>query len=125
MSPGQNGGNAMTRKHDQHDPHTEEPPGEPLGRGRYDEGQATDEDLRTELRRHHGRYDDGERTDTTRPSDEELLRGRYDEGQATDEDLATGVRRPHGRYDEGSRAATHADTTDDGGDTGDESRSDF
>ncbi|MFD1506263.1 hypothetical protein FE374_17315 [Georgenia yuyongxinii] len=107
----------MTRKHD---PDAEEPRAAPPGRGRYDEGQASDEDLQAELGRHHGRYDDGERTDTTHPSTDELLRGRYDEGQATDADLAAGVRRPHGRYDEGTRAPD-ADSDD----AGDESRSDF
>lgn len=74
-----------------------------LDRGRFDEGQATDEDLATETRKPHGRYDEGERTGAD--AEPGATRGRYDRGQADEADLTTEARKAHGRYDDGERTA--------------------
>jgi hypothetical protein len=79
-----------------------------LSRGRFDEGQATDEDLATEAVKPHGRFDDGERAGTAAATGP--VRGRFDEGQATDEDLTAEARKPHGRYDEGERTTPLPET---------------
>ncbi|MHB1065158.1 MAG: hypothetical protein ACYC1Z_11840 [Georgenia sp.] len=72
-----------------------------LSRGRFDEGQATDEFLGTATAKPHGRFDEGERSvGAAKPGP---ARGRFDEGQATDEDLETETAKPHGRFDEGER----------------------
>lgn len=72
-----------------------------LDRGRFDEGQATDEDLEIETHKPHGRFDDAERPDDAAVPG--ATRGRYDRGQATDEDVAIETHKPHGRYDDGER----------------------
>ena len=79
-----------------------------LNRGRFDTGQATDEDLAAEFKKPHGRYDEGERTGAD--ADTGRGRGRYDEGQASAEGLAAEIKKPHGRYDEGERTTPLPDT---------------
>ncbi|WP_127126059.1 hypothetical protein [Georgenia sp. SYP-B2076] len=88
-----------------HDPDKEH---RPLSRGRFDEGQASEEAIEDQVERPHGRYDEGERGAATAEGD--LPRGRYDEGQASEETLEDQVDRPHGRYDEGERGAKDRDT---------------